>query len=96
MAVYLMILAVVTVSSRHDDFWQELFGTSRSRSGFIAYSAAFMMPSLAFVLLTGWRPAANPAKAFRVALLLMMLLAMVAAATLLYAFCDSWDWKMSM
>ena len=30
-AVYLMILAVVTVSSRHDDFWQELFGSTEGQ-----------------------------------------------------------------
>ena len=96
MAVYLAILAVLTISSRHNDFWQELFDTSRSRNGFLAYSAAFMMPSLAFVLLAGWRPTAHPARVFRVAILWMMLFTTVASATLLYAYCDSWDWKMSM
>jgi hypothetical protein len=94
-AVYLLILAGITVSTRHDYFWQEMFGAPRSRTGFIAYSMVFVIPSFAFVLLSGWRPVANPARAFQVALLLLVLFAMVAAAILLYAFCDSWAWKMS-
>jgi hypothetical protein len=94
--VYLLILAVLTISSRHDHFWQVLLGTPRMRTGFIAYSAAFLIPSSAFVILAGWRPTANQARAFRVALLLMMFFTIVAAAILLYAFCESWDWKMSI
>ena len=95
-AVYLLILALLTILSRHDNFWQELLGTPRTRTGFIAYSAAFLIPSSAFVLLAGWRPTANPARAFRLALLLMVFFAIVAAAILLYAFCESWGWKMSI
>jgi hypothetical protein len=95
-AAYLLILAVLTISSSNDHFWQELLGTPRTRTGFIAYSASFFIPSLAWVLLAGWRPVANSARAFRVGLLLMMFFAIVAGAVLLYAFCESWDWKMSI
>ena len=73
-----------------------LFSTPRARTGFISYSAAFVVPSLACVMLVGWRADGNLTKIIRVILLMMVICLIVASATLLYAICENWDWKMSI
>ena len=95
-AEYAVLLLVVTLAAHNENFWHELLETPRSRTGFIAYSAAFAIPAVAFALLARWRPGETSAKAFRIGLLVVAFLATIAAGTLLFAFCQSWDWKMSI
>ncbi len=95
-ASYLAAIVILTIFTKADEYWTELFATSRFRTGFILYSFPFLAVGALFVAVGDWAPSRNALIILRRAILAVCLLAFIAACFFMVVFGFGFDWKMSI